>query len=368
MSNLIIQENCKIATFKAPESNNYRQVVMDYMMKMADYEWTPKETFHIGLKKNLTDMGLDLTYEKGKIYHGVTYFYTKASFYEFLQLFEDGGFVNNSEYYEVCVGNNCQSSIDMAYQQIMDFPFYGSIQPNPNRGTMLKLAGDLKLPGKWGETYDTEDIWNVNSQDAVFEAYATLDMGDVLYFSSKKRSGHLRMVSKPAEVTRFENGHIDPENSFIYTVEQTNTWDTQDTARGRNTTWFVNRKRTFAALYRRFFKPVTPTIFTSGEKSKDAYVFYCGTNNAETIKNGLSGTITATFPLAYARVTVRNKDGKLIQSAMKYDLPKCYNIDLAELNNDIDISKLEKGTYTVTVRAGIARGGVDFEQFEYTVD
>ena len=99
MSEMILQENCKVATFKAPESDNYRQVVMDYMMQMADYEWTPKETFNIKLRTNRTDMGLNLTYEKGKTYHGVTYCFTKASFDEFLQMFEDGKFVNNSEYY-----------------------------------------------------------------------------------------------------------------------------------------------------------------------------------------------------------------------------------------------------------------------------
>lgn len=364
---MTLQENCKVATFKAPESDDYRQVVLDYMLKMANYEWTPKETFNIRLGTNRTDMGLNLTYEKGQTYHGVTYCFTKASLDEFEQLFEDGEFVNNSELYEVCVGNNCQSSIDMAYQQLIDFPFYGSIQPNPNRGTMLKFPGDLKFPGKWGDTYDTEDLWKANSFNDVMEAYATLDRGDVVYFSSRKRSGHLRMVSKPAEVTRFENGLIDPDNSYIYTIEQTNIWDDKDTACGRKTTWFVNRKRTFEALYRRQFKPVTLTIFTSGEKSKDAYVYYHGVNNAETVKNGVSGTITSTFPLAYARITVRDKEGKLVKSAMKYDLPKCYFIDLAELNEQLDIASLEKGTYTMKIRAGIARGGVDFEEFEFTV-
>ncbi len=367
MSEMLFQENCKVATFKAPESDNYRQVVMDYMMKMADYEWSPKETFSIKLRTDRTDMSLNLVYEKGKKYHGVTYCYTKASFDEFLQLFEDGEFVNNSEYYEVCVGNNCQSCIDMAYQQLIDFPFFGSIQPNPNRGTMLKFPGNLKLPCKWGDSYDSEDLWNANSKDAVLEAYAELDMGDVLYFNSKKRAGHLRLVSKPAEVTRFENGHIDPDNSFIYTVEQTNIWDDQDTARGRKTTWFVNRKRSFTTLYKRFFKPVTLTIFTSGEKSKDAYVYYHGENNASTVMNGITGTVTSTFPLAYARITVRDTNGKLIKSAMKYDLPKCYHIDLSELNEELDIASLEKGAYTLTIRAGIARGGVDFEKFEFTV-
>jgi len=366
MCEMIFNDNCKVAHFKAPKSDNYRQVVMDYMMKMADYEWTPKETFSIKWK-NAGDFGVDLTYEKGKIYHGMTYSNTKGTLDEFEQFIEDGAFVHNSEYYEEIVGNHCSSSMDMAYQQILDFPYYGGICPSPIRGTMLKYTGDIQMPPKSYGKFDVSDLWIINSKKTVMEAYAQLDMGDVLYFFSKVRTGHLRMVSKPAEVVRFENGEIDPDNSYIYTVEQTNTFDTQDTARGRNTTWFINRKRTFTTLYERFFAPITFTIYTSGEKSKDSFMFYTGVNNAETIKNGINGNITSSFPLTYVRITVRNEDKKIVAHSFRYDLQNHYTMDLAEMGKKLDLSSLEKGTYTLTIRAGTARGGVDFEKFEFTV-
>ncbi len=365
MSEMIYSDNCKVAIFKPPVGDDYRQIVMDYMMKMADFEWTPKETFKIKWK-NKGDFGVDLTYEKGKTYHGMTYANTKCSLDEFEQFIEDGMFVPNSEYYEEIIGNHCSSSMGLAYQQLLDFPYYGGIAPCPLRGTMLKYCGDLKYPYGFGK-FDVSDLWNLHSKKTVMEAYACVDKGDVLYFFSKVRTGHLRMVSQPAEVTRFENGEIDPDNSFIYTVEQTNQFDTQDTARGRNTTWFINRKRSFTTLYERFFCPITFTIFTSGEKPKDAFLTYTGKNDASTVMKGINGEIISSFPLTYVRITVKDKNGKLISNSHKYDFQRQYKIDLETMGKELEIDKLPKGVYTFKLRAGIARGGVDFENFDFEI-
>ena len=44
-----------------------------------------------------------------------------------------------------------------------------------------------------------------------------------------------------------------------------------------------------------------------------------------------------------------------------------YNLDLTDMNADLDVATLEKGTYTYKYRVAIARGGVDLENFEFTV-
>ena len=142
MSEMIFKENCKVAIFKAPESDNYRQVVMDYMMKMANITWTPKETFSIKWKGE-PRFPINLVYEKGKTYHGMTYTDTKGTLDMFEQLLEDGEMTPNSEYYDECFGNHCSASMIMSYQQILDFPFRGLCKPNSARGTMLKLVGNL---------------------------------------------------------------------------------------------------------------------------------------------------------------------------------------------------------------------------------
>ena len=367
MSEMIFKENCKVAIFKAPESDNYRQVVMDYMMKMANITWTPKETFSIKWKGE-PRFPINLVYEKGKTYHGMTYTDTKGTLDMFEQLLEDGEMTPNSEYYDECFGNHCSASMIMSYQQVLDFPFRGLCKPNSARGTMLKLVGNLHQPTEFGRNYDSLDVWNANSKKDVMEAFALLDMGDIVYYSNKHKSGHARMVSRPSEVVRFENGEIDPENSYVITVEQTNKFDTTEWANGRNTTWRINHKYSFATMYEKRFKPVTFTIYTSGEKSKDAYLIYKGNNDAESLLSGkLSGNVTSTFPLSYVRVTIKDDTGKVVMHSIKYNLPADYYADIADLNADLKLDTLKKGTYTCTIRAGIARGGKDFEKFEFTI-
>ena len=39
MADIKVQSGCKIATIKAPEGD-YRQIVLDYMMKMSQIKWT----------------------------------------------------------------------------------------------------------------------------------------------------------------------------------------------------------------------------------------------------------------------------------------------------------------------------------------
>ena len=92
MSNVTVIDNCRIAKFPAPEGD-YREIVLDYMKKMSSIKWTPKETFTIIKKGPRTNV--DLTYEKGKTYYGVSYSGMKATLDQFEQFVENGEFDNN---------------------------------------------------------------------------------------------------------------------------------------------------------------------------------------------------------------------------------------------------------------------------------
>ena len=42
-------------------------------------------------------------------------------------------------------------------------------------------------------------------------------------------------------------------------------------------------------------------------------------------------------------------------------------MDLAPMGEELKLNELEKGKYTLAIRAGIARGGVDFEKFDFEI-
>ena len=362
MNNATITDNCKIAKIPAPQGD-YRQVVLDYMIKMSQVKWTPKQTFTIRKKGERSNV--DLTYEKGKTYYGVSYSGMKATLDQFEQFIDNGVFDNNDVFYfDEIVGNHCSSSISMALQQLISNGGIGGTKPQKWYPGIFKFPNDIKIPyEQYGDNYSSFNIWDFNSKTKIFEAYGMLKAADIVYYC-KPGAGHVRMVYSDAEVVYNENGTIDGEKSTIAVIEQTNAWDkTVDI----NTTWFVGRKYTFEKLYEKHFMPITLEIYTNGEEAKDAYIMLEDKNAPDTIKNGLTGKITSTFPLNYAYATIKDADGKLVRSSLKNNFTNVYGLNLCDMNNELDLASLGKGTYTYNYRIAIARGGVDLEHFEFTV-
>lgn len=363
MADIKIQNNCKVATIKAPEGD-YRQIVLDYMMKMSQIKWTPDVDMNVCMKKAY-DFNASLQYKQGVTYYGMPYSDTKCGLDAFEQFVKDGVFSFESHYFDDIIGNHCSSSMARAFQQLISNGGVGGTKPQKWYPGIFKFPNDIKIPyEQYGDRYDSYDIWDNNPKTKIFESYAMTKPGDVIYFCKKTGSGHVRMVSQEPIVVYDEYGMIDPEKSEVIVIEQTNAWDkTVDIP----TTWFVNRHYTFNQLYDKHFMAITLEIYSNGEKAKDAYIIYEGENTPETIKDGFKGNITSTFPLDYAYATVKDKDGKVVRKALQYNFTNKYNLVIDDMNKDLDLSTLEKGTYTFNYRVAIARGGVDLEHFEFTV-
>jgi hypothetical protein len=82
----------------------------------------------------------------------------------------------------------------------------------------------------------------------------------------------------------------------------------------------------------------------------------------------LNGTIESNFPLAYARLTVTDKDGKIVAEHLEYYLTNSFKLNLRNFSYKLGIEKLPAGEYTFNLRSGIARGGVDLETVKFTKD
>jgi hypothetical protein len=98
----------------------------------------------------------------------------------------------------------------------------------------------------------------------------------------------------------------------------------------------------------------------------DAHLTMTGKNTPENIMKTLKGTLESNYPMTYARVTITDKDGKIVAESMKYNLTKEYKINLRSMHSALNLDELPAGTYTFNLRGGIARGGVDIETFQFT--
>ncbi len=358
MSDFIYHDGIKVAEFKAPIGNK-RDIVFDHYMKMATVEWTPSENFLLTHSPEVPrEYKLELEHIAGKKYYGIPYGNTRANFDDFMDHVSDGKFSCDSYWYTEIVGNHCSSSMFFAYQQILPVG-YGTFRPTVARKGLFTLCGNLKNPGEG--TWYSKDVFELNGEDAVMEAFATVEKGDIL-FRCIPGAGHVRMVMS-VEVTRDGNGKILPEESWVHVVEHTNLWYTEE----KVSSWYIDKRYKFGTLFRTGFMPITLDTFHDNTPIPDAYLLFNGKNTAETVKTQISGRLFSNFPLNYARITIKNEKRETVKKVYLRNLKELWEIDLAEETKDLCLSELPSGTYEYTFRAGIARGAVTFENFTFTI-
>lgn len=345
--------------FPAPTVDK-RQATYDYMLKMATIEWTPAEDFVTTHRPDVDrDYTVNLSYKAGKKYYGICYGETKSDYDLFLDHVKDGVFSCDSYYYQDIIGNHCSSCMFLAYQQIIPVG-YGTLRPSTARTGIFKLAGDLKNPGEG--TWYSKDVFALNGENAVYNAYTTLDKGDIL-FKCIPGSGHTRFVTK-VEVSKTMSGKINPTRSYVYVIENTNTWYDSN----ENSTWWVDKKYTFDKLWDTEFMPITlDTYFNDNDKPWDAYIWFTGKNTPEQITSKLVGKVSSNFPINYLSITIEDSNGKVVKNLLKNNLSETFEIDIFRESFSLKLNELPAGNYKYTLKAGIARGACEIESFEFTV-
>ena len=359
MNEVSFRSDLKVAKFPAPQGSK-RKIVFDYYMKMATIPWiAPHDLCNTWAPGTEKDYGVKLNYKGGKTYYGVVYANTKADYDQFAECIDENGvFHCDSYYYTEIVGNHCSSSMFLAYQQIIPLG-WGTLRPSEARRGLTCLPANLKNPG--AGVWVSKDLFDLNGEEAIYEAYATLEYGDILFFC-KHGSGHVRMVSD-VDVKRDENGKIDPENSYVITVENCSAWYTKD----ENSTWHIDKRYSFARLFKTLFMPITLDTFHDNTPITDAYMFYDGNNTPETLKDGLKGVIESNYPLNYVKATIKDENGNIVKKMFVRNLGEVYTVDIAKESAELGLFDLPAGTYEYKLRAGIARGVTEFEKFSFTV-
>ncbi len=350
--------------FEAPKGN-LRDIVYDYMYAMSQIKWVASKTWTSRWKTGDGPYEVNLSYLKGRTYYGIPYTDTKCGLSVFENYVIDGTLYPNSEFHEELVGNHCSSSMGLAYQQIIDFPYSGDLKVSAAREGIIKLAEPLEMPpfrNNVPYSYTSETITAHNGAEKIYEAYSKLEKGDILY-KIIDGYGHTRMVSK-VEVKKSAIGKIIPAQSYIYCIEQTNAWADSK----RNSTWFIDRKYSFEELNSSFFTPFTLCIFhEENPKIYDAYIMMTGKNTEKTIKKLLSGTIESTFPLNAVRATITDANGNVVKEAMKYNFFSDYKISIRDMTPILGANNLPAGSYTFKLQASIARGTWDIETIPFTI-
>jgi len=355
------------AIFPVPEGSP-RDIVINYMRKMATVEWVAGKTWTTSHAPGQTGVSLsNLKYTKGKTYYGLPYSNTGANLEYFEQFIESGKFTPESTYYTEMVGNHCSSSMDRAFEQVVDFPAFGYLKPastsKRNELLMFPEGSGITAPPGVGDSWYSSDLLKHNGVDKMFEGYALLGKGDILYYHIDG-SGHTRMVSGDPVVVRKANGKIDHKNSYLTVIEQTNAWFDKN----QNSTWFVDKKYTFSELCSGLFMPVTLKIYHQDPPNiKDAYISFNGKNTPESILTSLNGTVKSNFTFVYLSLKITNSNGEIVKSLDMHQNINATSFNISPLYSSLAIRTLPAGEYTYSLSAGIARGSCEIENFKFTI-
>lgn len=330
---------------KTPDKSK-RDIVYDYMVSMSEVVWTATNDI------DTTDIAKTLKYSAGEEYHGLPYinYDVDTDLEEFLEVLRfdeaSGKYFYDETVRKNILGNDCSSAVLLSWKRLD-----GGISATTTHD-MFPLGSSTGVYALGGITDDGIDVTSAiiyNTGDtAYYEALALLRKGDAVLTHSS--TGHVRMVVDAPVVVRSAGGVIDPYNSYITCLEQTNSMDKTRTD-GVKTTWYVNHTYTFSQLRNSGYIPISCAALMTDrfEPYPGLKITSKGVTAADSLPAAtyLEGRIISNYSIQKATVSVENPDGNAVFTE-SYK-PLSYTFDLGNVFYTLDPASLPSGEYTFKV-------------------
>ncbi|MBR2309138.1 MAG: hypothetical protein IKA47_01210 [Oscillospiraceae bacterium] len=247
-----------------------RQLCLDFMVFNKTFLWTPDQT--VNYIRN--SAGSADVMNQGQIYGGLPYVgVATGNPYRMMDYInpETGlvdmqkalpllGTKDRLEYADLkFFGNQCSICVYWGWGRVMNSAKYlwtSSVVPNND----FVVLGDVVIPEGttgWNKTYGTDECVTENGEQVLFEGYAQLQKADgMVYYTT---AGHLIMAYSDPVVVRNEDGTINGDESYIYIIDQAQTWEeaTNDSGDTYLRKKSVNAKKTFTQLFASNYIPFT---------------------------------------------------------------------------------------------------------------
>lgn len=261
-----------------------RQAVIDFMYFTKTYLWTPDQS--VDYIRNGSGSADSMT--QGTVYGGLPYVgVATGNVYRMMDYinpetglldmekaipalaYKDSVTMADLKYF----GSQCSVAVYWGWGRVMNSAKYtwtSSVVPNND----FIILGDVQIPDipGWSTTYGTDECCEENGEQVMFEGYAQLQKADGLVYYTT--AGHLVMAYSDAVVVRNSDGTINGDESYIYLIDQAQTWktltnDAGDTFKHKNG---INEKYTFTKLFDTNYIPFTFAEFTGEAAIQDTTV------------------------------------------------------------------------------------------------
>ena len=360
-----------------------RAKVVAKMRQMGDLYWRATEdvTYHISSNARWVD------FKAGRVYRGMPYAYARSDDQTFLEfaleqdekgIYNIGGLTtdhmgNGSSLARI--GNDCSGSVNFAWNQAG-----ADISGTQSSRYMIEANGYLKVgdyeytPTEDGRVGISKEIVAANGKERMYAAYAKVQAGDALD-TTAAAGGHVILVMGK-HVVYNADGSIDPDRSYIHTLEQTPGLVSRGVERH---SWneelgevvydiYMEKKTSFAKVYSSGYLPITCNVLNDASPVEAAKVTDSLDASEYTYENLLRGQFTTNRMVSSVTMTVTDENGEVFKVTGSGIRAKIKSYDLQNfltenyeghmvLRGELALDKLIAGnTYHCTVVVSMGSG------------
>jgi hypothetical protein len=214
-------------------------------------------------------------------------------------------------------------------------------------------------------TYTVTQLYGL---EAMYESYAQAKPGDMEYHTAG--GGHTRMVRFEPKVVRDANGKIDPNNSYLYVIEQTDTLKrfTDDNGNAYWSTWWESEYSFYSLANAKASAIILrPTEYETNETEEH----YIGITKRALLSllNSPSkynmGLVESNYPILGVKVSVSNGTTSTYAEDRALTSTNSYNIGTLAAKMDKNFWSTS-GNYTYKLEVELAVGSFVVDEYHFS--
>ena len=370
-----------------------RAQVVAKMRQMGDIYWRATED----VKYRISSTARWVEFKAGRIYRGMPYAYARSDQYTFLEfagepdekgIYDISGLTtthlgNGSTYARI--GNDCSGSVNFSWSSVgADISGTNSSRYMIEANGYLKVGDYAYTPTEDGRIGISKEIVAANGKERMYEAYAKVQPGDALD-TTTAGGGHVILIMYK-KVFYNPDGSINPDRSYIHTLEQT-PGPVSITVQRHSYNEdlgevvydiYIEKDLSFTQAYNSGYLPITVGVLVDPTPVAEANVVDSLDPSEYTYENLFQGELTCSRMISSVTITVTDENGQVFSytgsgiraSIRKYYMQNFLTEDPAVMRGSLELDKLIPGeNYHCTVKVQLASGDIiTVRDFDFTAN
>ncbi len=361
-----------------------RQLCADAFRANLSFQWTP--TKEITFVSTLLNKASHCVLPTGIAYSGLCYATgidnaTGGTLWKVLPYYDpntgalDVEAMGNIAFVLNNLSSACANGVLQGWNRVSNSHNLNSMGTFNTQNSNIVLVGPYTYDGdtyhqNFGSETATKEIIDANGEQVMYQSFAQMKMADGLYSASVY---HVMMCAENPVVVTYPNGTIDPDNSYVLTLEQRQAGTQGDTLNYTQSNGVtmrplgtVDNKYTFKQLLNQGYIPFTIKEFIGedpvepGEAWLGDYTNPLESNTEMTANQIFTQTVYANYNICNLLIEVKSPDGTVLSSyyprVTTDPRPPYYEYSLRGLMQSDMLTPYADGSNTIHINVRLSNG------------